>query len=422
MMIRTLIHALLIVAIVSPSAIAENWPHWRGDRGNGISMTATPPTRWSPTENVKWKAAIPGRGSGSPVVWNDRVFVVTAVGESGGMTQSTKTKLRFDLLCFDRANGSLRWQKTATRETPHEETHSTNGFASASPCTDGKYVYAPFGSRGLYCYDFDGNLVWSRNDFGQMETRNSFGEGSSPVLAGNKIIVPWDHEGDSFLFALDKLNGKTIWKTPRDEPSCWATPLVIEVGNQKQIIMNGQNKARAYDLETGREIWSCGGQTERPVASPVAGDGRVFIGSGHRGSFLAAFDPTGRGDVSGSKHVLWSVGRDTPDIASLLLSDGRLYFYKAKVGVLSCHDAATGEKFYGPTRVDGLRSIYASPVAANGFVYLSDREGTTVVIRDSDKFEIVATNSIDETLDATPALVDEQLFLRGERHLFCIED
>ena len=435
------------------SANGDDWGHWRGDGGNGVATNAKPPVTWSDTENIKWKVKIPGKGSGSPIIWGDKVFVVTAVrsdgkeepkaaaggggrggprggargsrgGGRGGRGASTPLpKLQFKVMCFNRENGEVVWEKMATESTPHEGTHSTNNYASASPCTDGEHVYAHFGSRGVYCYTMDGELKWKRDDLGEMKARASFGEGSSPVLAGDKLIVPWDHEGPSSLYALNKANGETIWKTDRDEPTNWATPLVIEHEGKKQVVMNGQTAARSYDLETGKELWHCGGQTDRPCASAVAGDGLVYVGSGHRGAFLAAFSPGGKGDVKGTENVVWSVNRDTPDIASPLLSQGRLYFYKAKEGIISCLDAATGKPHYNATRVPRLTGkIYASPIAANGHVYLTDRNGTTVVIKDSDEFSVVANNSVGETVDATPAPVDNQLFIRGESHLFCIQE
>ena len=402
----------LALLTTAAAAQAENWPHWRGDNGNGVSLTAQPPTQWSDTKNVKWKVAVPGLGSSSPVIWDNQVFVTSAVGSD---------ELSFKLFCFDRETGELRWERTAVTAKPHEGTHSTNGFASASPCTDGAHVYAHFGSRGLHCYTLDGELKWSR-DFGDMATRNTFGEGSSPTLAGDMILVPWDHEGPSALYAVDKHNGEILWKTNRDEPTNWATPLVIEVNGKAQVIMNGENHAAAYDLETGEEIWRCGGQTQRPVASPVHADGIVYIGSGFRGSFLGAFRPDGKGDIEGSDKVIWTVDRDTPDIASLLLSDGRLYFHKAKTGILSCFEATTGKRHFGPERIPGVNSVYASPIAAGGHVYLTDRSGATTVIKDAAQLEVVATNSVGEPVDATPAPVDDELFIRGEKHLFCISE
>ena len=407
--------ALTGLLCVNNAVDAGNWPHWRGDDGNGVSLTAQPPTTWSKTENVRWKVAIPGVGSGSPIIWENRVFVTSAVPAGG-------RRFDFEVFCFDRASGNLLWQKTATTAVPHEGTHNTNGFASASPCTDGEYLYAHFGSRGIYCYTLDGDLVWKRDDLGQMTMRGTFGEGSSPTIAGDKIIVPWDHEGPSSLMALNKLTGDTEWRVDRDEPSCWATPLVIDHDGQQQVIMNGQNSARAYDLKTGDELWRCGGQTQRPVACPVAADGLVFVGSGFRGSFLGAFKPDGQGDIRGTDYVVWTKNRDTPDIASLLLSNSRLYYHKAKTGILTCVDASSGTPHYSASRLPNLGNLYASPIAAGGHVYVTDRSGTTVVIKDANELEIVATNSVGETVDATPAPVDDELFIRGEKHLFCIGD
>lgn len=405
--------SILAILTVCQHAICENRGHWRGENGNGVSLSATPPTRWSDTENVKWKVAIPGRSSGSPVIWENQVFVVSAVPVSGSRD------LQFKLFSFDRGTGELQWEKTAVEAAPHEGTHQTNGYASASPCTDGQHVYAHFGSQGLYCYTLAGDLKWKR-DFGKMSTRNSFGEGSSPTIADGKILVPWDHEGQSAIYALDKNSGEIIWKTERDEPTSWATPLVVDADGKKQVITNGENYARSYDLETGKEIWRCAGQTQRPVASPVFADGVVYIGSGFRGSFLGAFRLDGEGHIGGTDKVLWTIKKDTPDIGSLLLSENRIYFYKAKTGIVTCVDATTGKTLFGPERIPGIANTYASPVAAGGYVFITGRSGTTTVIKDADTLEVVASNSVGETVDATPAPVDNELFIRGENHLFCI--
>ena len=410
--------SLAIASLCSTFALADNWPHWRGEQGNGVSLTAKPPVRWSPTQNVKWKTPIAGRGSGSPIVWEDRIFVTTAVGGSG----TEVTEMDFQLLCIDRRTGQPLWTKTAITATPHAGTHRTNSFASASPCTDGDRVFAHFGSRGLYCFTLDGQLLWKRDDLGLMQTRAGFGEGSSPTLAGERIIVPWDHEGDSYIAALEKATGETIWKTPRDEPTCWATPLVVRFQGREQVIMNGQTSARSYDLETGEELWRCPGQTQRPAASAVSNGVLAFIGSGFRGSFLGAFQLDGRGNLEGTPHVAWTTDHDTPDVASPVLSENRLYFYKGRSGVITCLNAKTGQPFFERKRLNGLDSIYASPVAANGYVYLSGRNGNTVVLKDATTFEVVAENSLGETIDATPAPVDNELIIRGERHLFCLSE
>lgn len=403
----------LWVAVLGNWAYADQWGHWRGPTGNGVAPDATPPLEFGPDKNLKWKLAIPGSGSGSPVVWGKQVFVTSAV------PAAKSNPFDFRVFAIDRETGQVQWSQTAVTAVPHEGTHETNGFASASPCTDGEYVWAHFGSRGLFCYSMDGKLMWQR-DFGDMRIRNGFGEGSSPTLADDLIIVPWDHEGKSMLYALDKKTGKSVWEVPRDEPTCWATPLIVaDTTGRKQIVMNGQTAARAYDLKTGQELWRCGGQTQRPCASAVAMNGVAYVASGFRGSFIGAFDLNGRGDLKGSKSVRWTQSKDTPDVASPLLSHGRLYYYKEKTGLLTCVEAESGKTLYSATRVPGVTRTYASPVAAGGRIYLTDRGGAITVIEDAPNLNVLATNQVGEGVDATPALVGSELFIRGEKHLFC---
>lgn len=412
--------AALAFVSLSPVVRAENWGHWRGPNGNGTAIDARPPLEWSSTKNVKWKVELPRWENSSPVVWDNQVFVTVAAPIDEGAPGEIPT-FEFKILSFDRARGDLLWQQTCIVAKPHQSSHQTNGFAGASPCTDGQHVYAHFGSRGLYCYTMDGDLVWKR-DFGRMQTLNDFGEGSSPTIEGDKILVPWDHQGPSALYALDKRTGEILWKADRDEPTCWATPLVVEHAGRKQVVMNGQNFARSYDLETGEELWRCSGQTVRPVASPVATDGLVYVGSGFQGSFLGAFRLDGRGDIKGTDQVAWVIDRNVTDISSPLLSSGRIYFHNGKKGMLSCVDAATGKPYYTAVRIDGITMTYASPIAAGGHVYLTALDGTTVVIEDSPELKIVATNTLGEKIGGTPAPVDRELFIRGEKHLFCIAE
>ncbi len=422
-MCLNMVRLTLILLTLNSVTMADNWGHWRGPTGNGVALHGTPPTEWSSTKNIKWKVELPGRENSSPVVWETRVFVTTAeILEPA--KDGTFPKLAFKLLCHNRHDGQLLWEKTATIARPHQGVHNSTGFASASPCTDGEFVYAHFGSQGLYCYSMNGDLIWKRDDFGQMETLNSFGEGSSPTLAGDTILVPWDHQGPSALYALDRRTGATVWKKERDEPTCWATPLIVEHEGRKQVIMNGQNFARSYDLETGEELWRCKGQTVRPVASPVAANGIVFVCSGFRGAFMGAFRLDGKGDIEGSNHVAWVVKEDAPDMASPLLTAGRMFFYKKKTALLSCIDPTNGKFHYAAVRIPGLEdtTTYASPVAAGGHVYLTGTNGTTVVITDADELKIVATNSLDEFIGGTPAPVDNELFIRSEKHLYCIAE
>ena len=407
--------ALLLPLHADPN---KQWGHWRGPTGNGTSETANPPVHWDAKKNIKWKTAIPGNGSSSPVVWGDKIFVTSAVGPVEG--KAPRNKQRFTLFCIDRKNGKILWEKVAAETVPHEGHHDHHGFASASPMTDGERVFASFGSRGLFVYDMDGNLLWKRDDFGKMRTRNGFGEGSSPTLHGDTVIMPWDHEGPSKIIAIDAKTGKNRWETPRDEPTSWDTPLVVEHGGKKQVITSGEKFAMGYDFDSGKEIWRCAGQTQRPVASAVSAGGLVYIGSGFRGAFLGAFKLGAKGDLKGTKNVVWEKNRNTPDIASLLLSNGRLYYTARKSGILSCVDAKTGKPHYEGERVDGVRDLYSSPVAAAGRVYITGRDGTTAVIEDGDDLEVLATNRLGEPVDTTPALVGKEVIIRGAKHLYLI--
>ncbi|MEM7146415.1 MAG: PQQ-binding-like beta-propeller repeat protein [Verrucomicrobiota bacterium] len=442
----------------------EQWGQWRGPDGTGAAPEgANPPLEWSEEKNVKWKVPIPGEGSSSAIVWGDKVFVQTAVksagGDEGAAVESDAIEVpemfaqqgparrpgdgrrkkgggggfrgggaaaleehRFVLMCFDRETGDVLWEQVATETTPHEGHHGNHAFGSHTPITDGEHVYAYFGSRGLYCYDMDGNLEWDR-DFGQMTTRATFGEGTSLAMHGDKLVVVFDHEGPSFIEVIDKSNGETVWKKDRDELTTWATPLVVEVDGKAQVITNGETAVRSYDLDTGDILWTSTGQTTRPVATPVSDGENVFVMSGYRGSKLSAIKlAEAEGDVTGKDAEFWTLSRDTPDIASPLLSDGRLYFVSGKGTYLSCYEAATGEKLFGPERVEGLRDIYSSPAAAAGRVYLVVRDGTTLVLKDGDDLEILAVNKLDDEIDGSPAIVDGEMFLRGKHYLYCISE
>jgi outer membrane protein assembly factor BamB len=430
--------SLLLGSVPSPEA-AQFWPQWRGPLATGAAPSADPPVTWSETQNLKWKTKIPGFGSATPIVWGDRVFVLSAVGTgkkpdgksaeaaasspSGGgrgMRSEQPTQVyQFVVLCLDRKTGKTLWQKVAREELPHEGHHQTHGFASASPLTDGKNLYAYFGSRGLHCYDLDGKLQWT-NDFGRMETKNDFGEGASPALHGDAIVVVWDHEGEDFITALDKRTGKTLWRTSRDEGTGWATPLIVENGGKQQVVINATGRVRSYDLATGKELWSSSGQTVNAIPTPVAAGDTVFVTSGFRGSALHAI-PLGRtGQLSETDGFRWAHNKNTPYVPSPLLVDGLLYFVAGNDAKLSCLDAKSGAVHYEAERLDGLFSIYASPVAAEDRIYVLGREGTCLVLKKGPKFEVVAKNKVEDKTDASLALVGKELFLRGHEYLYCI--
>jgi outer membrane protein assembly factor BamB len=441
------------VASASSAAPGENWPQWRGPLANGISPAGKPPVEWSETKNIKWKAALPGRGMATPTIWGDQLFVLTAVpfgekreasaatfrpgvprkgggdrtggrrrgGRSGGftMSQAPAQSHRFVTLALDRNTGKTIWQKTAREEFPHEGHHRDHGFASSSPVTDGELLFAHFGSRGLYCYDLNGELKWDK-DLGDMRTRAGFGEGVSPALAGDRLIVNWDHEGQSFIVALDKQTGREIWRKNRDEQTSWTTPFIVEIEGKKQAIVAGTKKTRSYDVESGEVVWEASGQTANMIPTPVVGHGLVFLASGFRGNALQAIKLTAKGDVSGTGAIVWRHDRGTPYVPSTLLSGERLYFLKGNDAMISCFAAPTGKAHYEEERLEGLRGVYASPVGANGYVYILGRQGALVVIKDSPELTIVGRNKLDDRFDASPAIVGNHLYLRGHNNLYCI--
>ena len=436
----------------------RNWHQWRGPEANGVAPHGDPPVQWSEDTNIKWKTAIPGRGSGSPIVWGDRVYLLTAVetdrvDESASLTESEppppqpperrgaegrgregrrrggfggrfrqaapKNFYQFVVLCLDCNTGEVLWQRVANEAVPHESLHPTNTYASSSATTDGQYLYASFGSFGIYCYDLDGDLKWTR-DLGEMQTRNSFGEGASPTIHNGTLVVNWDHEGPSFIAALDAATGETKWKRDRDELTTWNTPLIVEAAGRTQVIVNATNRTRSYDLDTGEILWECGGQASNPIPSPVARGNLVYCMTGYRGYALYAIPLDSVGDITDTERIAWHRDEGTPYVSSPLLYDDRLYFTKSRNGILSCLNAETGEPIIDQERLTGVSSLYASPVGAAGRIYLVSREGTTLVLKKSDQLEVLAANVLDEPIDASPAIVGKQLFLRGDKHLYCI--
>lgn len=467
--------SLLLILGFAGGVSAQHWPQWRGPLATGEAPGAKPPRTWSETENVRWKVKIPGQGHATPAIWGDKVFVLAAVptgkkieppavpepktesglggqtffgqvqpapgappregrgpggpggpgGRRGGRGFGGSMKpvefFQFTVLCLDRATGKVVWQQIAREEVPHEGHHPTGSFASASPVTDGQHLFASFGSRGLYCYDMAGKLVWSQ-DLGDMKVVNSFGEGSSPALFQNTLVVNWDAENGSFVVALDKRTGKTLWKKERDERTTWTTPLIVEHGGKAQAIIPASGKIRSYDLVSGNLVWECGGMTANVIPSPLSAKGIVYCASGFRGNALLAIRLGKEGDLTESDAVVWRHGKSTPYVPSPLLSGDRLYFYSNNNGILSCFDAPSGKPRFEAERIEGLQGVYASPVAADGRVYLVGREGVTVVVQDGDKLEIVASNRLDEQFDASPAIAGNEIFLRGHQHLYCLAE
>lgn len=420
----------------SATEMLGNWPAWRGPLVNGTAPQADPPLQWSESENIKWKLDLPGQSNATPIVWGERVFVVTAVETERSVDQLAAPKMeppggyrtrrprhyyQFRIYCVDRQTGDVSWQRVATERVPHEGRHGTNTYASASPTTDGKRLYVSFGSHGLFCYDLDGKQVWQR-DLGDMVTRFGWGEAASPAVHGDALAINWDHEGASAVYVLDAATGETRWQAPREEETSWGTPLIVPYAGRKQLILNATRRVTSYDLDAGRILWECGGQTAVPVPSPVVLDDMVVCMTGYRRAAAYAIPLTARGDITDTKHIRWQYHRNTPYVPSPLLYGKRLFFTKANQSVLSCINAKTGKPLMEGVRLAGLRDIYASPLGAAGRIYIVDRKGTTLVIKAQPKLEVLAVNRLNDPIDASPAAAGQELFLRSKTRLYCIAD
>ena len=455
-----LVSSLVIITIFSSSVLADNqsdldnlsnnfeknWHHWRGPYFNGNASKANPPISWSESENIRWKIPIPGFGHATPIIWEDKIYIQTAIpseipnvensdresqleesrsgrrrGRRGNRNRSLQ-KLKYVLIALNRSDGSEIWQKTLREITPHEGIHGDASYASNSPITDGEHIYAYFGSRGLYCLDMMGNLKWEK-DIGIMRKRNAFGEGSCPIIHGNSIVILQDHEGQSFITALDKRTGDEIWKEDRDEPTTWTSPIVVDYNGFAQVIVPASNRTRSYNLSNGELVWECGGLTRNVIPSPIYMDGHVYVVSGHGGSSFQSINlDLAEGDISDSDAIEWQYNQDTPYVPSPLISDDIIYFLKRNDNILTALDRESGNVIYGPVRIQGVSNVYSSIVGVEDRFYVASRNGTVAVIKQGNNFEILATNTLDDSFNASPVVVGTELYLRGSQYLYCIAE
>jgi outer membrane protein assembly factor BamB len=383
----------------------DNWPRFRGPEGNGVSTSTGLPTDWSPTNNIRWKSAVPGEGFSSPIVWGQSVFVTAAL-ERGS---------RRVVHCVDRSTGLIRWSSEIKCSIP-EKTSAMTGHAAATPVTDGKRVVASFGNAGLVCFDMEGKRLWQRS-LGDFDTE--LGLASSPILYRDTVILVCDHDGtrftsfDSFLIALEVGSGETRWKTERRGlERSWSTPILAPLPDRRELIVSAQDEVRGYDPETGKLLWQSAGMTGWVAPSPVFGLGMIFAVSGKNGP-VRAISPGSKGNVKPE----WEVPTGGPYVCTPILKGEYLYVHDEK-GILTCYEAKSGQRIYRE-RLEG--KFTASAVAGDGKLFLPNEEGTTYVIRAGKKFEILAKNALEEYTLATPAIGGTDLFLRTEKHLFCIK-
>ena len=434
LMALSLTHWLAIEAVSQKGDSSKNWHHWRGPNSNGVSPTAQPPIEWSETKNVRWKTDLPGRGHSTPIVWENQVFVTAAepVGEKFKPRYSGRPgahdnlpvsqKHQFLVLALDRKTGKMLWKKKVNELVPREGAHISASLASASCTTDGKALIAHFGSFGTYALDFQGNILWKKQ-LGEMHSKHGHGEGASPVMLGDRLFIVWDHEGQSFVACFAIKDGKELWRKKRNEVTSWSSPIVIQPENGKpQLVVNGTERIRAYDTQDGTVIWECAGLSANIVASPVFKSGVVVAGSSYEKRAILGIQIDGaKGDVTGSKNVLWKSQRLTPYVPSLLLYEEAVYYLRHYQGIVSRIDFKKGEELSPPVRLTGFREIYASPVAADGRIYITDREGTTVVLSSKDWPRVLSANQIEGRVNGSLALAGKQIFLRSEKALYCIE-
>ena len=411
--------ACACLAQVAAFGAAGDWPHWRGPTSTGMAR-GDAPLSWSDTDRVAWKAAIPGRGVSSPVIWGNRVFVTTAVPTTPSTDPRALVEHRFLVLCLDRQTGKQLWQHEARVATPHESYHFQYGsFASISPVTDGTHLIAYFGSRGLYAYTLDGQLAWQK-DLGQLRMYQTFGEGAWPTIVGNRLLIVFDHEGESFLIAFDKSTGKELWRVPRQGNTNWSGPFVTTHNGRQQIVVSASREVVGYDVETGKRIWHARGLGQNTIPAPVAADGLVTVMSGFRNPNLMTIRLGREGDLTDTDAIVWQNQRGNSYTASPVLHDGKLYVLTDS-GLLSCWNAVTGQAYYQQQRLPKAYNFKASPIGANGKLYLSSEEGEVIVVRMGETFEVLATNVMkDDSFIATPAIIDGGIYLRGKNALYAI--
>lgn len=406
-------HLVLLIAVpicavsLCAAGYAENWPGWRGPRGDGRSTEQNIPLRWSATENIAWKVPLPYSGHSSPIVWNDRVILVG----------TDKAKSRRMLVTLDRKSGKTIWEREVL-VSPLERKHKLNSWASSTPVTDGKKIYVSFLDRKnmlVAAYDMNGNELWTVRP-GAFSSKHGYC--SSPILFKDKVIVNGDHDGDAYLVALSRETGKTIWKVDRENRTrSYCTPIIRKFGGRTQMILSGSRCIASYDPNSGSRHWIMDGPTQQFVASVVDNDGLVFITGGFPDHHVLAIDPTGKGNISDTKFIKWRhQGRFASYVPSPIAA-GPYFLVVADNGIGSCFDAKTGEHYW-KKRMG--RRFSASLVSAGELVYFLNDDGICTVLKPGKSYQVVAINKLGEQTYASPAISQGQIFIRGEKHLFCI--
>jgi outer membrane protein assembly factor BamB len=433
--------ALLLAAGAAAGRAAEPdrdaWPQWRGPGGSGIAPDAAVPLEWDGASgrNIQWKTAIEGRGHSSPVVWGDRIFLTTAIegevipgakapphlmdGEEFKHPDALGADHRHTLkvIAIDRGSGAIVWSRQAYDGAMYDDRHKASSYASPTVATDGERVYAWFGSPGLFVYDFAGNPVWNR-DVGDIKTVG-MGVGTSPVLWGELVFIQADENDgkESFLVALDQKDGREVWRVARPIQASWTTPIVVaDPSGVEQLIAAGNELIIGYDPSTGRELWKVEGLASNAIHVPLHGAGMVYVTAGYPQKVLKALELAAGGQPP---RVAWTYNKGIAYVASNLLYDGHVYL-TSDSGVLTCLEAKTGAVVYEGGRAPAQGSYMASLIAVSGKILMVNRDGDGGFVKAGPQHEVVAQNTIDEPVYATPAIAGDRIFIRGERHLWAI--
>jgi outer membrane protein assembly factor BamB len=421
-----------------------HWPSFRGKHAAGIAEGQSLPELWDGEKavNIKWKIRIPGLAHSSPIVWADRIFVTTAISSLGdgtfrhglygdGDASDDKSVHQWKVYAFDKMNGKTLWEQTAYEGTPREKRHIKASYANSTPATDGRYVIAGFGSQGLYAFDLDGRLVWKK-DLGVLNAGAydapgyEWGTASSPIIYRDLVIVQCDTQDEDFLLAVDIKSGKTVWKTTRDELPSWGTPTIYPGKNRVELVTNASNFIRGYDPDNGKELWRLGGSSKITAPTPIFSDNLIVVASGRRPEapiFViragASGDITLSAEQASSPYIAWSKKQRGSYMPTPLIYREHLYVL-ANQGILDCYNLKTGEEIYRQRLSHQGGGFSASPVAADGKLYLSSEDGEIFVVKAGPQFELLATNPMGELLMATPALSSGIMFVRTQHHLFAI--
>jgi outer membrane protein assembly factor BamB len=432
--------SLLVIPITTGAAGNEaSWPQWRGPDSQGISGEKGLPIEWSDTKNVRWKTAIPGRGHSSPIVWGKRIFLTTSIegptvpdpkpfkhiirGQEFTHPDWAGSNHRYTLvvLCVDADTGKPLWELPVYEGPVFDHRHRKNTYASPTAITDGTYVFAFFGSEGLYCVDVKGKLVWKLSLGGIPQL--GMGPGASPVLYKNLVIVTADQDAgeNSFIAALDKKTGKEIWKVTRKTRATWATPVLVRTANRVELVVSGAEKVISYDPETGKELWQSEGVVSHAIPTPVTDGKTIFLSAGSQAKKAFAIKLGGSGDLTGTPNFLWKYEKGTAYVPSPILYGDYLYLMTDK-GLITCLEAKTGVVKYEGGRVPVPATFTASPVAFDDKILLTSEDGDTFVIKAGPRHEVLRTNSLGEPVYASPAIAGGRIYIRSEKNLYCIKN